>query len=80
MPIGLYVLLSVSIVSEFPESLVSDAKDQVLVFRLVSDSVSMFKVNPVSDSESDSKLVSDLKLRLISTGFIWKIGFLDSKY
>ena len=80
MPIGLYVLLSVSIVSEFPESLVSDAKDQVLVFRLVSDSVSMFKVNPVSDSESDSKLVSDLKLGLISTGFIWKIGFLDSKY
>ena len=38
-------------------------KTESLVFRLVldSDSVSMFKVNPVSDSESNSKLVSDLK-------------------
>ena len=33
--------------AEFPESLVSDSD---------SDSVSMFKGNPVSDSESDSKL------------------------
>ena len=38
----------------------------------------MFKVNPASDSESE--LVSDLKLGLISTGFICKIGFSASKY
>ena len=62
----------------FPSLSSRTRKTESLVFRLVSDSdsVSMFKVNPVSDSESDSKLVSDLKLELFSTGFIWKIGVL----
>ena len=42
----------------FPSVSSRTRKTESLVFRLVSDSdsVSMFKGNPVSDSESDSKL------------------------